>query len=339
MIDGTIPTRTAVVLQRTASRLGAPSWQIDGAVGVDERHLGDEQVRIPIESAWRMWELIGSIGGPGAGLCASATAARGVLGVWDYLFTSRPTLADSLRTVMELRSAVTDPTVVWEVLEDGALLTVRVGVAVESDPVFVPVEEFVLSLILRRIREATGAEIVPMRVAFTHRVTHRRRDLIDEFGTSRIDFGMPFSEITFLDAGRLPTGGDPALGEVFSGYAKLLLSTSRPVAGWRERLHLAISEALTDNDFGLDSVARRLSISSRTLQRRLCEMDSTWSDELDRVRQEQVDNLLRGTELPIESVAARVGYADARSLRRAFHRWTGQTPAAYRRDLEDKRAG
>ncbi|GAA2493474.1 helix-turn-helix domain-containing protein [Nocardia seriolae] len=332
MIEGTIPMRTAVVLQETAARVGATPGHIAGVSGIDQSRLEDDKLRVPIESAWRMWELIGATGGPGAGLCASATAERGALGVWDYLLTSRPTLAESLRTVMEFRSAVTDPTVVWEVLEDGGLLTVRVGVAVESDPVFVPVEEFVLSLILRRVREATGHHIVPVRVAFTHRVTARHRDLVNEFGTTRIDFGAPFSEITFLDAGTLPTGEDPVLGEMLCSYAELMLATSRRAPDWREQLHHAIHGALETGGCGLDTVARRLAISPRTLQRRLYERNSTWRTEVEQVRRDRATNLLRETGLPIQSVAARVGYSDARALRRAFHRWTGQTPDTFRKD-------
>ncbi len=144
VIEGTIPTRTALLLDRTALAVGVSRAQLAGAVGVDSADLNDDRLRVPISAAWRMWEMIGSSGGPGAGLCASATAARGTLGVWDYLFSSGATLGESLRTVMDLRSAVTDPSVDWQVLEDGELLTVRVGVAVEADPVFIPVEEFEL---------------------------------------------------------------------------------------------------------------------------------------------------------------------------------------------------
>lgn len=332
MIEGTIPLRTAVVLRDTALRVGATPWNIGTFTDIDPAGLGDDRLRVPIESAWRLWELIGATGGPGAGLCASAAADRGVLGVWDHLFSSRATLAESLRAVMEFRSAVTDPAVEWQVIEDGGLLTVRVGVAVESDPVFVPVEEFVLTLILRRVREATGQYLVPARVAFTHRVTHRRRELADEFGTGRIDFGAPYSEITFLNAARLPTGGDPGLGEVLCRYAGLLQTTSYKSPDWRDKLRAAISDALAYGDAGLETVAQRLAISPRTLQRRLAEMHTTWSAEIESVRHEQARDLLRDTALPVQAIAARVGYTDARTLRRAFQRWSGQTPDAFRKE-------
>ncbi|MFF2554622.1 helix-turn-helix domain-containing protein [Nocardia sp. NPDC058058] len=333
MIEGTIPTRTALVLQQTALTVGVSPTHLSGAVEMDSVALGDDRVRVPIESAWRMWEMIGFAGGPGAGLCASAAAGRGSLGVWDYLFSSRATLGESLRTVMELRSAVTDPSVDWQVLEDGGVLTVRVGVAVEADPVFVPVEEFVLALVLRRVREATGAHIIPIRVAFTHRASGRHAHLIDEFGTSRIDFGASHSEISFLDIANLPTGRDPHLGDLLCDYARLTLAGARPLPSWLDRFHGAVSDAIASGDLSLGTVSARMLTSPRTLQRRLTELGTGWRDEVDRVRRQRAMDLLRETDLTVQAIAARVGFSDARALRRAFVQWTGQSPADFRTGL------
>ncbi|WP_330180176.1 AraC family transcriptional regulator [Nocardia sp. NBC_01503] len=330
MIEGTIPTRTALVLQQTALTLGVSQAQLSGGIAVDSSMFGDDRLRVPIESAWRMWEMIGFAGGPGAGLCASAAAGLGSLGVWDYLFSSRPTLAESLRTVMELRSAVTDPCVDWQVIEDGGLLTVRVGVAAEADPVFVPVEEFVLALVLRRIREATGEHIIPIRVAFTHLTTARRNHLIDEFGTGRIEFGASHSEICFLDIGRLPTSGDPGLGDLLCDYARLSLASARLLPSWLDRFHAAVSDALTRGDLSLGTIATRLAVSPRTLQRRLTDLGTSWRDEVEQVRRQRATDLLRDTDLTVQAVAARVGYSDARALRRAFTQWTGRSPGSFR---------
>ncbi|MFJ9775185.1 helix-turn-helix domain-containing protein [Kitasatospora sp. NPDC101157] len=52
---------------------------------------------------------------------------------------------------------------------------------------------------------------------------------------------------------------------------------------------------------------------------------------MDAVRHEQAARLLRDTRLPAQSIAARLGYADPRALRRAFQRWTGHTPDTYRK--------
>lgn len=320
------------MLQQTALTVGVSPAQVSGILTVDPGEIGDDRLRVPIDSAWRMWELIGFTGGPGAGLCASAASGRGSLGVWDYLFSSRATLAESLRTVMEFRSAVTDPSVDWQVLEDGGLLTVRVGVAQEADPVFVPVEEFVLTLVLRRIREATGRNVIPERVAFTHCASARRAHLIDEFGTRSIEFGASHSEISFRDVGMLPTGDDPRLGDLLCDYARLTLAAARPLPTWLDRFHVAVFDALASGELSLSAIAARLTTSPRTLQRRLTDLGTSWRDEVDHVRRRRAMELLRDTELTVHAVAGRVGYSDARALRRAFIQWTGQSPNSFRVD-------
>jgi AraC-like DNA-binding protein len=52
---------------------------------------------------------------------------------------------------------------------------------------------------------------------------------------------------------------------------------------------------------------------------------------LDEVRRSHAETLLRDPRLSIDEVAERVGYADTSNFTRAFRRWTGKTPAVFRR--------
>lgn len=333
MIEGTIPTRIAALIRATALRAGVDPAElaaIDPAVG--PAVLADDLLRVSTGWAWRAWELIDAAAGPGSGLLATAAADRGGLHVWDYLFTSAPTLVESLRTVVELRGIVTDPAVGWEVVHSGGLLTVRESAPIEPATVLAPIEEFMLSMMLRRAREATRSQLVPVRVAFTHHRSERYRLLVDEFGTGRIDFGAEHAEITFLDAAALPTGADAHLGAMLRHYAELVLATSRTVPSGQDLMRVAIAAALDEGELTLDGVARRLAMSSRTLQRRLSELDTSWRSEVEAVRHERAVALIRDTGLPVQSIAVRLGYTDARTLRRAFHRWTGRGPDEFRRN-------
>ncbi|WP_191094298.1 AraC family transcriptional regulator [Nocardia colli] len=338
MMEGTIPARTAAVIRATALHVGVADVQLAHETGLDAADLENDLLRVPTQSVWRIWELIDATAGPGSGLLAAAEADRGRLHVWDYLFSSHATLAESLRTVIELRAVVTDPGVEWELVQDGSLLTIRTTASVEPELVLAPVEEFVLATMLRRMREATRQQLEPVRVAFTHRASGRYTHLVDGFGTRRIDFGAPHSEITFLDVGALPTGADPHLGQVLRNYAALNLAAARPVSSWHDKLQAAVTAALAEGDLDLDGVAGRLAVSPRTVQRRLGEAGTSWRATVDAVRHRRATDLLRDTDLPVRSVAARVGYTDARALRRAFLRWTGHTPDDFRRAAIDRPA-
>ncbi|WP_159046527.1 helix-turn-helix domain-containing protein [Streptomyces sp. XY413] len=64
-------------------------------------------------------------------------------------------------------------------------------------------------------------------------------------------------------------------------------------------------------------------MSPRTLQRRLRELGPTWREEVESVRQERTMELLRTTEVPLQVIAARVGYSDMRA--RCAGRYGGGT--------------
>jgi AraC-like DNA-binding protein len=80
----------------------------------------------------------------------------------------------------------------------------------------------------------------------------------------------------------------------------------------------------------LDEVARELRVSSRTLKRRLADRGTTFSGIVDEVRRQRAFLLLQNRELSVGEVAARLGYRELPSFTRAFRRWTGVSPAAYR---------
>ncbi|WP_156756838.1 AraC family transcriptional regulator [Actinokineospora pegani] len=78
-------------------------------------------------------------------------------------------------------------------------------------------------------------------------------------------------------------------------------------------------------------VAARLLLGERTLRRRLAEAGTTFRELREEVRHALAEGLLTDGALPIADVATRVGYTESASFIRAFTRWTGQTPAAFRR--------
>ena len=80
----------------------------------------------------------------------------------------------------------------------------------------------------------------------------------------------------------------------------------------------------------LATVARQLCQSDRTLKRRLLAEGLSFQGLLDQVREADSRRLLANPRLPIEQVAAAVGYRDPANFTRAFRKWTGLSPRAWR---------
>jgi AraC-like DNA-binding protein len=96
------------------------------------------------------------------------------------------------------------------------------------------------------------------------------------------------------------------------------------------RLYRMVRVALL---FGLtsgDDVAAVMGLHRRTFNRRLEESGTTFRDALETVRFEAARQLLRDTDLAVGEIGAALGYAESSPFVRAFRRWSGESPNAWR---------
>ncbi len=81
----------------------------------------------------------------------------------------------------------------------------------------------------------------------------------------------------------------------------------------------------------LGSVADDLAMSARSLRRALLAEGSSFSALDGEVRLLRTTRLLESTDLTIDQISSELGYSATPAFAYAFKRWTGTTPAAYRR--------
>jgi AraC-like DNA-binding protein len=79
----------------------------------------------------------------------------------------------------------------------------------------------------------------------------------------------------------------------------------------------------------LNEVAARLSMSPRTLIRKLESEGTQFQRVRDEMAKKQVANYLADANLSVESVGHLMGFSDVSSFRRSFKRWFGETPSQY----------
>lgn len=81
---------------------------------------------------------------------------------------------------------------------------------------------------------------------------------------------------------------------------------------------------------GIDDVATQLGVSPRTLRRQLTSEGLKFQGILDDIRHQRALELLRRTDLGIDEIADRLGYSDPSNFGRAFRKWEGLSPSAWR---------
>ena len=90
---------------------------------------------------------------------------------------------------------------------------------------------------------------------------------------------------------------------------------------WYRQFQTQLEEVIAEGRPSLQVLARRLTVSTRTLQRRLAEHGTTWRAELETARQLRAQRARQAGPIGMTRLASHLGYADPRSARRALRRW------------------
>lgn len=106
-----------------------------------------------------------------------------------------------------------------------------------------------------------------------------------------------------------------------------------------ERVRAALLEGLPSGQASMASIARKLALSTRTLQRRIEAEGATYQQVLDDTRTDLATHYLQNTALSVAEISFLLGFSEPNSFYRAFRGWTGTTPDALRRPRDSTLAG
>jgi AraC-like DNA-binding protein len=80
----------------------------------------------------------------------------------------------------------------------------------------------------------------------------------------------------------------------------------------------------------MEQISEALHITSRTLRRQLGSFDTSFQDILNEVRKIRALKLLKNTNKSVDDIAHELGYSDPSNFGRAFRKWMGKSPKAFR---------
>ncbi|MDI1260985.1 AraC family transcriptional regulator [Aquabacterium sp.] len=114
--------------------------------------------------------------------------------------------------------------------------------------------------------------------------------------------------------------------------AQTLLNQQLPAtpSGLVSQIEVHFKQAPALLSQGIERMAERLDLHPRTLQRRLRDEGRAYTDIQAGCRLDMAKAALQGHHCHIESLSTELGFADRHSFTRAFRRWTGLSPSAFR---------
>jgi len=101
----------------------------------------------------------------------------------------------------------------------------------------------------------------------------------------------------------------------------------------RRLLRRLLIQGTNEGRINLETVAGMSAVHRRTLNRRLRAEGTGFKEQLDAARYDLARQLLRDTRLPVLKIALALGYCDSPTFTRAFRRWSGTSPGAWRSRL------
>jgi AraC-like DNA-binding protein len=314
------------------ARLGLDTGQILHAARLDTATLQDPDARIPIEQVEALWQKAYEVSNdPNLALHAIEVLPFGAYRVIDFLASHAPTIGAALAKVSDyfplIHGVVRLPYAVGD-------RHVTFGVEAPSRPSTItrPIAEYTLAAVFLRLRSATNEPFRLMRVEFSH---PRPADISEHerIFECPVRFGADTCQLVIArDVWDSPrTGSNPALFSVLDTHARMLLGQLPSPIDIVGRVREAIEAELRGGIPKLETIAKRLAMSPRTLQRRLRDQGVLFNDVLDAMRFRAAKSYLAQGDIAASEVAYLLGFSEQSSFNRAFKRWSGQTPTDYRR--------
>lgn len=155
----------------------------------------------------------------------------------------------------------------------------------------------------------------------------------------RVFFGAPVrfdqaQSLLAFDAAylKLPINrSEAALKQFLRGAPANLLVRYRHDVGLAARVRDTLRAATPADWPGFEALAVQLRLSPATLRRRLRAEGQSFAAIKDELRFAAAQQLLRESRLSVAELAQRLGYSEPSAFHRAFLKWSGQSPGAFRR--------
>jgi AraC-like DNA-binding protein len=308
-------------LAELLGRLEVDARQFLAALEIDEAAAPDTYV-----PAARVDRLLAEIAAERADPTFSLTLARAAvvrnLGLFGHMVWLSGTVRDALARAVKFYAVVTRRTTLT-LDESPEYATLRQH-PLPGHARGAILTEFPFVSLALRARQATDGRFAVRAVRFQHRSEHAAA-YRDAFGCE-VTFRARHDEIE-IDRAMLDlslASADPITSAALEArIAELTAGTVR--SPFVDRVRRAALATLAASP-SLDSIAKHLGISARTLRRQLAQETTTLRALLDDVRRVRADELL-GQGVALKVVAAELGFSEASAFSRAYKRWTGRTPS------------
>ncbi len=321
----------ARTLTETSQRLGASDQATPLLeAGLSESQLKDPEARIPFSKHERLWELLyEQTGDPDFGLKLGQEIRPASFSILGYIAINSACIGEAMNAFEKYQSLAG---------EGGRFEIKRSEDLIEATYTPLNPEKSITAQRVYGMLASTvslgqwlvGKKFTPRSASFTT-LKPENHALYEQFFDCPINWGADNNQVSFeqnLENVEIPHANHEILS-LMLGRAKLG-GDEEENDSTTQRLANAIKDSLLGQEPDKEQLAKKIGVSSRTLQRKLQKEGTSYQKVLDRVRHQLARDYLQQKELTITDVSYLLGYTDPSPFHRSFKLWEQQTPGQYR---------
>lgn len=322
-------------LLQYCERLGVPSSQLLERAGIEAVAGSDPNILVPVDKVVALWlHAVMVTGDEHLSMHVAEWTPEGARSLMYFLFANALTVGDAFAKVVTFYRSLGN-TGQASIEEEES----RVALRYDDVPGFAQprqAREWALALAYCGVRSATGVDFSPLSVELAYPPpadTHEHERIF----RCPVHFAREASRLWVRreDWRQHTRHADPDLLRILENRAQDMADELPGIESIAGVLRSVLSLDLERGVPSVQDVAKRLGLSSRTLQRRLAGEGLSFSDVVEHTRATVARRLLKEQNLALAEVAELLGFSDQSAFTRAFRGWAGTTPAEFRRQARE----
>ncbi|MCX2560959.1 AraC family transcriptional regulator [Acetobacter farinalis] len=322
-------------VERFVKERGGDMDRIAGRAGLSTDQLSLPTDALDVGSYCRLFhEAAADTQDGNIGLWFGQQFAPEKLGLIGYVALLSPTLSEALQNLTSHFAYHQARTTTRFVQQDDL---VRLEYAIHDPTILTRRHDAELTMGMFRniLRHALGPDWAPEEVHFEHKQPEQAEEHRQAFQAD-IRFQCATNALVFRKTvlTRAMPDADAAMLDVMRA-SLISLARSRPDQATahlslKDRVILHIRAALEDGHIEFPDIAARMQLPPWTLQRRLAQLHLSYSTLLEETRHAEALRHLASPTLDISEIARALAYTETSAFSRAFRKWSGQSPRAWR---------
>lgn len=328
------PFKLAALVE-TLREQGIPAEECLRGTGVGPDELHDSSVRTSVRQyAQACTNALRLSAHPSTPFRIGATLHLFAYGMYGYALMSGLSLRDYFRLGVKYHLlAAPMLTIEWLEYPDAAMWTFP------DEFTFAPSAELRRFLLeqqytqqVNHLQDVAGHDVRPLKACFSYAAPAHAPIYQDYLGCPCV-FDQPRGELHYDRAilDERPPLAHPLTSAMFQETCEGLIDKAKASAGVAGQIYQILIRR-PGHFPGMEGVAGALNMTSRTLRRRLKEEGLSFSEILDDVYRSLAIEYLKTTHMSVDDIGMLMGFNDVANFRKAFRRWTGQTPSEVRRE-------